>query len=235
MSDKTKFYSLTKPPKFRTLKLLHLNAKSSLRSLFRNVKSVIYNILYKFKIVEKYSFKDLIRSEVPFSILNSSFTSSFVHSGIEFKLFHDEFIEEEYYHEKGNRLKRLFVIKDVHNHRLLIRSHLKNISIKLPGKDDFIPVQEHLPVFKVNIFNPYQNMYGERSDPNEVVGYKTLVVDVDSLYSVASSDALLVDSFWESELQERYMGWINHIRSKTTMDYIVYFEERSITDYLREV
>lgn len=238
MSDKVKFHSMTKPLKFRTAKLFLLNLKTSFEEVVKGIKSVIYNILYKLNLVDKYSFNDLIRNEVHFPISDSNFTSSFIQSDIEFKLFHDEYVDEEYYHVKGNRLKKLFVLSSTHNHYLVLMSHLTNISIKFPGKEHFMTVQNGLPVLKISI-NP-QPIRPVPVDlslklTEEPVDYKTYEVDMNTFYSLSNVETIPADSFWESELEERYAGWISYVRTKMTMDYINYFKNDVITNYIREV
>ena len=59
--SKAKFYSMTKPIPFRKIRLF-------LRLAKERITSVIYNILYRLNIIEKYSFSDVMRNGVPITI-----------------------------------------------------------------------------------------------------------------------------------------------------------------------
>lgn len=146
--SKVKFYRMTKPLPFRRTRLFLKQAQDS-------ITSVTYNILYKLNIIDKYSITDVLRSEVrDFSISNTSFTSGCVTATLVFTIEKDEFIDEEYYHKKGNRLNKLLVLKDTHEESYLVSVCMIRIGLLLPGERNFTYVADGLPVFKMYVKPP---------------------------------------------------------------------------------
>lgn len=224
--SKAKFYSMTKPIPFRKTRLFLRRVKDSITSL-------IYNILYRFNIIEKYSFNDVMRNGVPVTIPPSKFESGCISATLEFNVEHTDMVNECYYHKKGDRLNKLYVVMDSHLHELHITAHMTNIGIKMPdGKFQY--VSEGLPVFKVCVndepLKPFNE--GEELQP---VKYHTHRIDMRKLQSLRFCHDKIVSEYYLDELKEGlYKGLFATARDQFTFAFINYFREVKLADLLEE-
>ena len=77
MSDKAKFYSMTKPLPFRKVRLMF-------RSWKEGITDIILNILYKLNKIEKYNINDVMRNEVDLNIPPKHFSSGCISADLVF-------------------------------------------------------------------------------------------------------------------------------------------------------
>lgn len=229
MSEKVKFYNMTKPLKFRAVRRAFKNFSYTLSNVAEGIKSLIYNILYKLNIIEKYSFNDLMVQDIPFSVKPQHFTSGFLSADIFFKTSHREYVDEEWYHKKGNRLKKLYVLKDTHIHRFIFTAHLENIGIKFPGSDKFYLVQRGLPTLHINVSPVKPEPFsGELKRPK----YEVVDINIRELESLRLEKEHTCTEHLDTDLKQGMLdSFISTMRTEMTFEFINYFRDKKLSDY----
>lgn len=213
--SKAKFYSMTKPLPFRNLRLFCQEVKE-------RITSVIYNILYRLKIIDKFSITDVLRTEVDHKIAPAHFSSGCVEADVVFKIEGRTFLDEKYYHKKGNRLKRLYTVKDTVCCNLVVTSHLENISLKIG--DSYYLVQKGLPVLKITV--PEVNTLKPATSELECPNYQTVGLNLRPLQSLRYEEVFPVSEFYQDELKEGvYDGIFSYARSNSVMNFVKHFRD----------
>lgn len=211
--NRTKFYSITKPLPFRKLRLFCLEVKE-------HITSVIYNILYKLKIIDKFSITDVLRTEVKHPIPPCFFESGCVRANVVFNIECETFLDEEYYHKKGNK-NRLYTVKDNTCYNLLMTSHLENISLKIG--DTFYSVQKGLPVLKISM--PEINTLKPATSELERPQYSTVELDLRQLQNLNYRVTFPVSEFYQDEIEEGvYDGRLSYLRTQSMIQFKEHFE-----------
>lgn len=233
MSDKVKFHNMTKPLKFRGIRSFAKNFSYTLSNVAEGIKSLIYNILYRLNIIEKYSFSDVMRNGVPITIEPSSFESGCISATLEFTVEHTDVVNECYYHKRGDRLKKLYVVMDNHLHELHITAHMTNIGIKMPdGKFQY--VDEGLPVFRVHVNDEPLKPFNE-SEEIQPVKYHTKKVNMRKLQSLRFCHSKIVSEYYLDELKEGiFEGLFATARDQFTFAFVNYFREVKLYDLFEE-
>lgn len=229
MSEKVKFYNMTKPLKFRAVRRAFKNFSYTLSNVAEDIKSLIYNILYKLNIIEKYSFNDLMVQDVQVPIKPSHFENDFLCADICFKSTHQEYVDEEWYHKKGKKLNKLFVLKDTHLHRFVITAHLENIGIKFPGKDKYYLVQRGLPTLRINISPVRPEPFSAEFKRPE---YEVVEVNIRELESLCLGREHTCTEHLDTDLKQGMLdSFISTMRTEMTFEFINYFRDKKLSDY----
>lgn len=211
--SKAKFYSMTKPLPFRNLRLFCQEVKE-------RITSVIYNILYRLKIIDKFSITDVLRTEVDHKIAPAHFSSGCVRANVVFNIECETFLDEEYYHKKGNK-NRLYTVKDNTCYNLLMTSHLENISLKIG--DTFYSVQKGLPVLKISM--PEINTLKPATSELERPQYSTVELDLRQLQNLNYRVTFPVSEFYQDEIEEGvYDGRLSYLRTQSMIQFKEHFE-----------
>lgn len=224
--SKAKFYSMTKPIPFRKIRLF-------LRLAKERITSVIYNILYRLNIIEKYSFSDVMRNGVPVTIEPSNFESGCISATLEFTVEHTDVVNECYYHKKGNKLKKLYVIMDSHLDELHISAHMTDIGIKMPdGKFQY--VANGLPEFRVFVQDPPEG-HLFRAGEHESVSVSIKRIDVRKLRALEFRHSRLLSAYSKEEIETGYLNDLFfYVREQFTQSFIDYFREVKLYDLFEE-
>ena len=223
MSDKVKFYSMTKPLPFRKIRLM-------LRSWKEGITDIILNILYKLNKIEKYSISDVMRNEEDLNIPPKHFSSGCISADLVFNTIHEEQVHEEYYHKKGNRLKKLKVFYDSHYHRVIISAHMTNIYIVMPD-GSLISVQNGLPVFKFHVNLPEEVRPFNPDEPLKNPDIDTYEIDMRPLQGLRFQKAISVSEDYKEDFKEIDWSLITDEMKKSFVDY---FKGVKLYDLMRK-
>ena len=149
MTDKEKFYDMTKPMKFRFFKM----CKQTIVLWFEGIRELtIHNfnyLLYKLNILKRYSYRDNVVKEYPMFFLGYRTVQSDYFSGVvKTRLISHKNIDMDYfyYKKKDGSIKITLTLKNHEEEELFADSRLENIKIKVG--DTWYNV-DNLPVFKV--------------------------------------------------------------------------------------
>ena len=207
MSEKVRFYNMTKPVKFRKLKLIF---KSLGLTYEVGKERTIYRfnyILYKLNILKRYSYRDNVEKvlPLPYDLKEKSVTCENFGGLIKMQLVSHNNIDLDYFYfqKKDGSKKITLSLKDKDEQRMFVESHLENIHIKV-GKWFNV---DHLPVFKMvyqdtNGLTPYSG--SEITKPIEV---KTVEYDISKLKNLCYKSilgSLTVDDISEEMLNYYY-------------------------------
>lgn len=221
MSDKVKFYSMTKPLPFRKIRLMF-------RSWKEGITDIILNILYKLNKIEKYSISDVMRNEVDLDLPAKHFSSGCISADLVFNTIHEEQVHEEYYHKKGNKLKRLKVFYDSHYHRVIISAHMTNIGLVMPD-GSLVSVQNGLPVFKFHVNLPEEVKPFNPDEPLKEA--ETYEIYMRPIQGLRFQKAIFVSENYKEDLKELDLSLIMDEMKKAFVDY---FKGVKLYDLMRK-
>ena len=207
MSEKVRFYNMTKPVKFRKLKLIF---KSLGLTYEVGKERTIYRfnyILYKLNILKRYSYRDNVVKvlPLPYELKEKSVTCENFGGLIKMQLVSHNNIDLDYFYfqKKDGSKKITLSLKDKDEQRMFVESHLENIHIKV-GKWFNV---DHLPVFKV----VYQDTNGltsysgsEITKPVEVKMIEYNISKLKNLCYKSILGSLTVDDISEEMLNYYY-------------------------------
>lgn len=149
MSEKARFHEMTKPMKFRRLKLAKKYINHWCKALRERIVYSFNYLLYKLKILKRYTYRDNVEQVIPSPYFKTkSITSKYFGGNVIMQLISSKDIDLDYfYYEKKDGSRKITLsLKDHTEERLFVDSHLESIHIKVG--DQWYDV-EHLPVFKV--------------------------------------------------------------------------------------
>lgn len=180
MSEKVRFYNMTKPVKFRKLKLIF---KSLGLTYEVGKERTIYRfnyLLYKLNILKRYSYRDNVEKVIPspFSLKEKNITSQYFGGIVKMQLIslRDIDIDYFYYERKDGSRKITLRLKDHADEKLFLDSHLDNIHIKVG--DQWYDVS-HLPVFKMaSLVNPEPVAFINKSYIEKPIEPKVVEYDI---------------------------------------------------------
>ena len=206
MSEKVRFYNMTKPVKFRKLKLIF---KSLGLTYEVGKERTIYRfnyILYKLNILKRYSYRDNVEKvlPLPYELKERSVVCNNFGGLIKMQLVSHNSIDLDYFYfqKKDGSRKITLSLKDKNESRMFVESHLENIHIKV---GNWFSV-DHLPVFKAyhNTTKPTSYSGSEITNPVEV---ETVEYDISKLKSLCYRSvlgSLTVDDISEEMLNYYY-------------------------------
>lgn len=192
MRDKIKFHEMTKPMKFRKLKMMKQYTVLWCKALRERIIYLTNYSLYKLNILKRFSYRDNGIEELP---LPENFNlcgvvSNVVRGVVQPRLIKESNIEVDYfYHEdkKGNHIRTL-TLKDRDESRLFLYNHLEDIKLNIA--DNWYDVSE-LPIFKVSVLPPL-NAFSEE-EPLKELEYKTVTYNVGYLRGLRHKYLLELD------------------------------------------
>lgn len=150
MSEKARFHEMTKPMKFRRLKMVKQVTVLWCKALRERIIYLTNYSLYKLNILKRYSYRDNVEMVIPapHDLKMKIITSQYFGGNVIMQLISSKDIDIDYFYreKKDGSRKITFCLKDHTEERLFVDSHLDCIHIKVG--DNWYDV-DHLPVFKV--------------------------------------------------------------------------------------
>ena len=153
MSEKTRFYNMTKPVRFRRLKQAKMMIVLWCKALRERIIYFFNYILYKLHILKRYSYRDNVVQAIPlpYSINPKEVITDHFRGVVSMSLMQDKYIDLDYfYREKKGDKKVTLYLKNEEKTRLYLESHLTDIGIRVKN---WYSVNS-LPVFKVSVLDP---------------------------------------------------------------------------------
>lgn len=153
MSEKTRFYNMTKPVRFRRLKQAKMMIVLWCKALRERIIYFFNYILYKLHILKRYSYRDNVVQAIPlpYSINPKEVITDHFRGVVSMSLMQDKYIDLDYfYREKKGDKKVTLYLKNEEKTRLYLESHLTDIGIRV---ENWYSVNS-LPVFKVSVLDP---------------------------------------------------------------------------------
>ena len=180
MSDKTKFYRMTRPVRFRTIKLIGQTLCVTYEVGKERVKYLYYNLFSKLHIYKRFNYRTHEVEVHPFPknfITRSVETSNF--AGIVEMVFEEEHdINQDYFYKMKNGQKIIkYVLHDEDEKTLFGVAHLGDIKIKVANQWYNV---NHLPTFKVNFYEPDVKPFNP-DEPLKKVDYKVKTFDISKI------------------------------------------------------
>ncbi len=187
MSDKLKFYKMTKPIKFRRLKLVYGVGKERFIYLYKyiikGINYLINSLLYKLNILERYSYKDCVVQSLalPYELSEKTIEvkktfRGVVHMFLEKTTYYD--IDYYYYLKKNGDRKITYHIKNVEDCKLCLVSHLRDVEVQIVDKWYRV---NNLPILKVAKLCDYPTPIGDINTPLKPPKYETVEYDLTPL------------------------------------------------------
>ena len=134
MSEKTRFYNMTKPVRFRRLKQAKMMIVLWCKALRERIIYFFNYILYKLNILKRYSYRDNVVQAIPlpYSINPKEVITDHFRGVVSMSLMQDKYIDLDYfYREKKGDKKVTLYLKSEEKTRLYLESHLTDISIRV--------------------------------------------------------------------------------------------------------
>lgn len=189
MIDEKKFYEITKPIKFRSFKLLKQSAVLWCEGVRELIKYRINYILYKLKILKRYSYRDDVAGTLtlpPKFYLEPELIETEYFSAVARMRYEKErHIDRDYFYmplSEGGR-KITYIVKDEETSNVFMTTHLEDIHIKV-GDKWFCA--DNLPVFKTATLKSV----GE-GDSDSPIEYETVTYDVSILKKLFIKELLI--------------------------------------------
>ena len=208
MTDKVKFYNMTKPIKFRRTRLFAKSIGRTYEVGTERVKYFYNYMLYKLNILKRHTFNDCTEGylPIPFAIPEKCIETEVVGCIVRMKLKKVTHIHEDYfYKEKDGSKKIKYVLKNESKTTLSILFSTDNISINI-GDKWFNTL--NMPIFKwVVPTQPVASFIKAEEPIMEMPEVKTINFDIRPLrlYKeyLVSADAE-VEDLQEGMLKEMY-------------------------------
>ena len=134
MSEKTRFYNMTKPVRFRRLKQAKMMIVLRCKALRERIIYFFNYILYKLHILKRYSYRDNVVQAIPlpYSITPKEVITDHFRGVVSMSLMQDKYIDLDYfYREKKGDKKVTLYLKNEEKTRLYLESHLTDIGIRV--------------------------------------------------------------------------------------------------------
>lgn len=210
MSEKVRFFEMTKPTKFRRLKLMKNYIVLWWGGVRERIKYNSYNILYKLHILKRYSYRtDWTEKFLPDPTFRKTIHTKHYSADVVSRIREVEMSDIDYfYREKDGHKEIVYVVKNEEEHKRFLIGHLENISLSVDGHS-FYDVNS-LPHFKVAIFEPEIKPYDENWTPAKPT-FRTVTYNVKKLkgfrhqYILSDTNALIqneVDYCFQCQVKE---------------------------------
>lgn len=183
MSDKTRFYRMTKPVRFRKLKQIFRTVRFTYgvgKEIISYLIKYRFNyILYKLNIYKRYTYRDksekVLLSPPYTTFPMRSVQTKYFRGLVSMRLVEVTDIDTDYFYRerKDGSRKITMYVKNVENKSIYAESHLINISINVGGK--WFNTNNNLPTFvmheaeRLKPFIPYDRI--ERPTEPKTVAY----------------------------------------------------------------
>ena len=229
MSEKVRFFEMTKPMKFRWLKMMKNYTVLWWRGVRERIKYNSYNILYKLHILKRYNYRtDWTEKFLPAPVFNKHIHTKHYDVVLVSQIREVYMNDTDYFYRqmKDGSKKILYVVKDEEEHKFFLMGHLENVSMSVDGKDFY--AIDHLPLFKVAIFEPDLKPFNEDWKPSEPT-FRTVTYDTRKLKGLRHwlilSDSGLRNNYYDDKLQ----------LSKAELDYCFNEQVREFEHYLNNL
>lgn len=176
MSDKTRFYRMTRPIRFRRLKLLFKSIGLTYEVGKKRIKYLFNYLLYKLNILKRYSYRTNTEQVYPlehYLKLKHIQTENFAGTAIMNLVLVSDIDTDYFYKEKNGKKIITYVVKDEEKFSLFSSTTLRDIAINVNGKFHLI---DCLPTLKVALAPP-KTIFGEAPDRPTELKYKTVTYD----------------------------------------------------------
>ena len=183
MSDKTKFYKMTKPIKFRKLRLVFMTIVLWCKAQRERILYLFNYLLYKMNILQRYSYRDNVEQAYPHPSPESTMvTSKYFRAIVGMGVTQETSIHQDYFYrlKKDGTKKITYTVIDEEKHRLFLESYLFGIELNIA---DSWRLADCMPIMKVYIgqaHNPIKN----------TMDYKTVEYDLTPLRSLRIKDII---------------------------------------------
>lgn len=207
MGEKVRFYNMTKPVKFRRIKIIKQMVVLWCGGVRERIIYFFNYILYKLNILKRYSYRDNVVKvlPLPYELKEKSVTCENFGGLIKMQLVSHNNIDLDYFYfqKKDGSKKITLSLKDKDEQRMFVESHLENIHIKV-GKWFSV---DHLPVFKVVYRDTNELTSYSGSENTKPVEVKTVEYDISKLKNLCYKSilgSLTVDDISEEMLNYYY-------------------------------
>lgn len=191
MSDKTRFYRMTRPVKFRRLKLIFKSVGLTYEVGKERIKYLFNYLLYKLNILKRYSYRT--NTEKVFPVKDIEFksvqTDNFAGTVVMNLVLVSDINIDYFYREKNGSKVITYVMKDEEKFSLFSSTTLEDIAIKLGGGGFHLINQ--LPTIKMAIL-PHSVSY-EYTMVSKPVEYETVTYDTRLLRHICNKKLLGLD------------------------------------------
>lgn len=182
MSELQRFYTMTKPPKHRRLKLIKLRIDTWVRRMRERITYLYYMSLYKLKILKRFSYRtddeDFI--PLPHNYSLARVKAGCVSASIEAKLSVTVLIDLDYlYKENKDGSKKIvhyFKSVGIKQYAMVCNIYEDTLALLIDGRE-FI-IKNGLPVFRHAVLPPLNCKVFDGSDYTKKVEYETVEYDI---------------------------------------------------------
>lgn len=225
MSDKAKFYNMTKPIKFRKFRLFLKSVGHTYEVGIFNIKYHYYNLLHKLDLIKRYSYRDMVMNHLslPYPIEPQVIDTKNFKGKVVMQLVQKSNYNIDYFYKfrKDGTRKITLQLKDVQEHRIFVEAHLEEIGLKI---DNRVYNVEHLPTFKcVTMEEPIS--FRNYNSPVEEPKYETITYDLRPIRNLMYSQFLTsesVEKIEATELMDTYsricIGFKDRLKTITLQD-----------------
>lgn len=208
MSEQTRFYNMTRPPKHRTFNMLKQFVTEKAKDVSSVIKYYWYYILYKLNVLMRYSYRtdgerfiDL-PPEIQFKTVEFGCIKALVHAQIS-EVSH---IDTDYFYKRRKGVNTIYyVVKDECYKEYKMIGTLKNIHLVVGDKCYGV---DHLPIFKVATLPPISpvNLAAlSEEELNKPVEYHTTEYDINKVKGLKV--AMMLHAENEDELLVRELAY----------------------------
>lgn len=213
MIDKIKFHEMTKPMKFRRLKMIKQYAVLWFKALRERIIYLFNYSLYKLHILKRYSYRDNSEREcfafVPPSFEPEVIETEIIRGVVSPRLMIRYNIDVDYfYYEKNGKTIITLSLKDRNESKTFLNTTLTNIFLRVGGV--WFNVNS-LPRFKVAVLPPSPAPFDDK--PHVKVDYNTVTYDTQRLKNLFHR-TILSENFDEAEFYNNYKGAVNRFKYK---------------------
>lgn len=178
MSEKARFYNMTKPIRFRRLRQVKMMIVLWCKAVRERIKYLFNYVLYKLNILQRYSYRDRTEQvfSLPYNIKMREVQSNTFKGVVVTKIIKETFYDIDYFYrqKKDGSKKVTLYLKNEEESRLFTESHLEEICLKVSSRW-YQP--DHLPTLKVAVMDVKPVAF-DPSAPLKPVEYDTVEYDL---------------------------------------------------------
>lgn len=229
MSDKTKFHNMTKPIKFRRIRLFAKSVGLTYEVGKERIKYFFNYVLYKLNILKKHSYRDNTEQvlPLPFNIPQKEIKSNCIGATVSMKLVLSTHVDEEYFYKenKDGSKKIVYVLRNYSKSYLTSVFHLEDIHLKVA--DIWYDVS-CLPTFKVMSPERLRPFDGDVNAPLKRPEVHTVTYDLTPIKRLTTKDLIGVDIGIE-DLSE---SMLKYYYDKAVSNFEEYLEDVKLSDLM---